>query len=383
MNFITDLLGIELFGINQRVIGIDSSNTNEPNHTVLMVLQLWENDAWANHVTLPMAFVDGKAYVNLSSFFDMGIDVPATTEFDTQTIKKCVETHQRYKITFSEYYGDVLETPQGSISVSSGAIKGGVETIRARTFGLTASFITAPANFFNQQPATKSTTREQAEFMYFFLNILQGETAIVRTDITLVFSDGTGYSYTKDSRPLERGLYRASAGFQSLDLQQYETVDKQVISYVFRIRLETNLLGVIDYHVEYDTFDWEQRYFLFENNLGGLDTLRTDGKGQETMNVKRRVLRKVETPFVEPSAHTHDIQNSYVNQRKVSTGWIDADVREWLKTFFISPNVWLYLPDTHEMIPVTISDRSASIHKDDNSLQDISFTYNFVESQAI
>lgn len=385
MNFITPTVFIRLMGINAQVFGIESDNVDVSGHRVTMDLDFFENDVWTNVLTIPIAFVGNQAYINISRFFDLDIDLPELTEFQNRVTVECSESHKLFRCIFNEYLNDI-ETPDNSLLFSNDAIKGGVETIRSRSFSLHNEYLVSP-RFFTQQPiGKKEITREQPEFMYFFLNILESQSVNLTVTISVTFSDSTGNSYTDTgNRTFDRGFYRIGAGFQQLNLSQYEDGDKQVTGYLFRVvNSDTNVeLGEMNYVVNRDTFDWEQRYFIFENNLGGLDTLRTDGKGAENIEIKRRLLRKVETPFLNASAHTHSVQNTYQSTRKVSTGWIDGDAREWLKTLFISPNVWLYLPDTNEMIPVTIGDRSAVIHQDDDSLQDISFTYNFVESQAI
>jgi len=258
------------------------------------------------------------------------------------------------------------------------------------------------------QPRTKTVTREQPEWLYYPVwDDTNADVLIHRLAVTMAFSDGTtqgvivppasspgDYSFTAEKGEL---IY-FTVGFTQMQLAEYEDDDKFILSY--KVKLNTYSIAnspdpqigtliysseEIEYLIDHQDRSWETRYFLFQNNLGGMDTICTRGKAEIKSKQNRSSRTVTETRNLAYSRHPRrENQPSSVTEVKVNIGWLNREEREWIEDLALSKNVWEIKTGvrTSEFIPIIITSENLDIHQDDDSLQSSSFTYEYAEKQA-
>ena len=394
MDIVTQPGTIDLFGINPRQLVISTDVISQQNHRIEVTLQREGATGFVDvdGAVMSSPVVNTIASFNLSKRLPFRYNLPAFS--DAYGVQFANEMSYRWKAIVKEYYG--IPPVEETMTMAIGhALFGGVGRIKARTYDFNADFL-PNGKFLTNQPAFKLVDRDHPEWLYYPLMRTDGLN--FRVNARLYFTDGTEQRVTlPNASPFhvegEKGkVYIIPAGFTQTGIGEYETADKFILSYDIFVTQHNGTAPEQDdytsatYHyvVDYDKQSWDKRYYLFRNQLGGMDTVCTRGKREDkqTANMKTRTTYWQQGTTAAASQHHVSNINS-LSQEKASqnTGWVDYDTRMWLKGLIGSGLAWEIVGT--DFVPIRITSTSTVVNKDDESLQDFEFDFEYTENEMI
>lgn len=382
----------DLFGINPRWLIVERDNPD--GHLVRMILHRWDGQEFVEVVTLSNFYGDQERITfNMSKLLDLEYDLPSTGSVTGFEYDFAINSMVKYAAILKEFDSEGNEIQQ--IAEEQFALNGGRSALENRRYDFYEDH-SQSHKFLTLQPREKPVQKNQPEWLYY--PIMEGDGLSHRVRAVLNFSDGTGdiitiapsgtleYTFEADKGK----LVWLATGFNQLGLEQYETPDKLILSYQILVTSYQNFSLVqqseqMSYKVNFEDASWEYRYFLFENNIGGMDTLCTRGKAEIKGKYDRSSRTVTETPNKAYARHPQRANRPTGKQEvKVNVGWIERPEREWLEDLMLSQNVWeiqIGQRDS-EFIPILITSDNLDIHQDDESLQSSSFTYEYAKKMA-
>jgi hypothetical protein len=127
------------------------------------------------------------------------------------------------------------------------------------------------------------------------------------------------------------------------------------------------------YTLDY-SFRENDRLFLFQNSLGGFDTIRILGDQEDTLEYDRVSVKSVlGTDFTELSHHLTQFSITELRKYKANTGWITPQASAWIRDFFLSKKVYRIMAG--KLVPVVIDSNQVVHRKDKQELFSIDFEY--------
>ncbi|MEL6843803.1 MAG: hypothetical protein AAFP02_11390, partial [Bacteroidota bacterium] len=121
------------------------------------------------------------------------------------------------------------------------------------------------------------------------------------------------------------------------------------------------------------------RYLLWENRMGGWDTIAMRGEVDVEMQTSKRSAQAINSPLDYGEAREelyYDIRSRDV--MTMHSGWMDQERLNWAKSMVNSSTVYIladdYFPQDNpngEVIPVSIDGASYPIHRDREFLRSI------------
>lgn len=392
MTIVQEPSEFDLFGINPRWVIVEREDATAKR--VKLIVSRHDGGNFVEILTLSNFYGDEEQITfNISKLLKMDYDLPNTGSISSFEFDFCEEMIKKYGLTYEELDAD---DNQLHLSTFEGyAIMGGRDVLENRRYDFYNDYI-ENRKFLTLQPREKKITKKQPEWLYY--PIMDGENLSHRVRVVLNFSDGIGEIITIEPSGSLGYTFEASkgkviwfsTGFSQLNLSQYETPDKFILSYQVSVTTHQNLTLIgqseqMSYSVHSEDASWDYRYFLFENGLGGMDTLCTRGKSQVKGKYDRSSRTVTETPNTAYSDHPRRANRpTGIQKVKVNIGWIDRPEREWIEDLQLSQNVWeIQIGQRYsEFVPILITSDNLDIHQDDESLQSASFTYEYPQRQA-
>ena len=210
----------------------------------------------------------GSVLINISSLLDR-IFEPDRPAWNATTVSQAHGMVRRYRYVISDY-GDaaLLSTQTSSPKV---ALDAGLPRPLQNNF--IASWIES-GKFLTHQPRSKPVRHWQPEFLYYACP----ETDTFRMQVELIHEDGTTTIWEPGlSAPGALGqVFIFPTGYEQLDI---ESQASDVVAWQVRMLNAADQVKSEDmrYYIESELHDLD-RYFWFQNALGGWDILRTTGK---------------------------------------------------------------------------------------------------------
>ena len=285
----------------------------------------------------------------------------------------CREYHVRY---YEQYGGELTAqqvTESGSFFILSGGISRIQEALYNRTNTSLWEKLTYNNYFLTWQPREKWITRYQTEKLFF---LLQHEIPLLVLRIAFFFKDGTGnHSYPMGSieNPTPKKVYELTVTPSVMQVPGWET--DQLDYYQVWLEDETmiRISEIRTYRIDY-TFREHVRLFLFQNSLGGFDTIPITGQMEDYLEYDRAPVHCV--PGSDYSEMNHRLNNFSVTESRVfkaNTGWITPEGAAWIRDFFLSKQVFELI--NGKPVPVVITTTQALHRKDGEELFSIDFEY--------
>ena len=212
-------------------------------------------------------------------------------------------------------------------------------------------FIGAGRRFLTWQPDAKYVRTDQPERLYFLTNFTPSPKALMLR-VRVCFADNSYDTFTamtvNDVTPMS--VYCMPVGFDELNLGTqpkvvlwYETwlsnENAEVVSEVRTFRVD---------RIAYESV----RYIVFQNSLGGYDTLRCVGSATELVTVQRQIIERFTDYDYLPTV-SDVLINSVTGERQITVNvgnWLNADYREYLEELLLSED--FYIVDGEEFIPL-------------------------------
>lgn len=206
--------------------------------------------------------------------------------------------------------------------------------------------------FLTWQPDVKMVGLDQPERLYFLTNFTPSPTRLYLR-VSVRYSDDTRETYTakQADNVSHMSVYCFPVGFSEIGLDQKS---KSVLSFQVWISNE-DLKQVSEtrtFRVDYSYYE-SVRYLIFQNSLGGFDTLRCVGSPTESVSVQRQIVERFVDYDYLPTV-SEVIINSVSGQRQVTLNvgnWINTDYREYFEELLLSED--FYIQDGEEFIPLS------------------------------
>lgn len=230
-------------------------------------------------------------------------------------------------------------------------------------------------SFLTFEPKTKRVRTDQPTYLYWLSNMSPTPQKITLR-VLVAYTDGTKEYFNKAnlSGIMAYTVYCIPVGATELGLGELE---KEVESYQVWLINENNerLTEIREYIIDY-CYVRNVKYVLYQNSLGGFDTLCMTGQTTENIKVERQLFER-EQPFGYSATFSERTINTIVGRRElvVNSGWIEKD-KLW-QYHDLMYTKYIMLVTDREYIPLVITNDSIIKNLDDDNLtsREISFEY--------
>lgn len=290
--------------------------------------------------------VEGEPVYN-SVKFNLNEFLHAQTAFEIPSYNKT--TYERaeytlfpYRIRYGEKYGTTPEVKKMTTSSVYYFLRGGLSK-QEKTYGVDflTDWVFGEKKFLTWQPRTKTITRTQHEYLYFV--VPSGVTA-VRVLVKVYYDDQTSETLNKIAATgfKARQVYKVPAGYAQISVGSGAGA-KKVLKYELWLINNSNS-AVISEVFTYKLTDkptYGEATLLFENSLGGCDTIRLTGKQYKNFSLSRVQASKISQ--VEDTVTKGELFNFNIRKRdgaSAYTGFLDSNQKNWIHDLFLSENVF-------------------------------------------
>lgn len=254
-----------------------------------------------------------------------------------------------------------------TISLNSGELTASFRAIRA---GVDRSSVDAAiflkANFLTWQPQVKKVTYSTPEYLTFYAV----SDCVVR--LKAYFNEG------EETTSEEIELYNASAGSAYTLQMEYAVIaakfDSRFPSF-YDVWVEDTVgarLTYVQRYVASDILSEREHWILFENSLGGIDTIRAYGQcdftADHTHNIA--VIDEVSTEY---SVDTERIFEK-------STGYLTPQERTWLLDFL--PSAQKYIFAGNALRPIVVTEDNTAYSEEDLP-SEYTFSYKYADATPL
>lgn len=291
----------------------------------------------------------------------MQTELPA---FEDSRVTRLLKSTIRYKVLFSEYYGEQSATKETSILT---AIKCRLnfynyplETIE--------DYVVQGKNYLSHRPEIIET--RPGEIHYLVVLALYTDTYTVK--LSALYTDGSEdtidlHTFTPVT---EYNVFAIPSGLKHLNLAKPGV---SLVSYTIWVENSSNEIAFKKVTFKVFPYNPANRCFLFGNLLGGIDTVITESQS-DSLKVERETFQKY-LPM-NYKANCYNITtfvSGYTNIFEASTGYISRKLAEVCKEMAISETV--FLVGMKSFIAVNIDKGTFDIANDKEDLQSFSFKY--------
>ena len=360
--------------------GISGQNqTLRPFFKIGLQVLLGSGDSWIliGEDIQPVSVAGITTFDIHSLFSDHVISTFQYPEATSPLIKVWPSACKEYRVRYFEQYGGDISAQGITESESFYILHGGLSSVLESFFcGKRTSFwekLTYNNFFLTWQPKEKWITRDQTEKLFF---LVQTEVALLVLRIAFFFKDGTGnHSYPMGSieNPVPKKVYEITCTPSVMQVPGFET---DLLDY-FQVWLEN---GEMDRISEVRTYRMDYRYyenvrlFLFQNSLGGYDTLRITGDQEDFLEYDRLMVETV--AGFQYTDQTHSLSNYSITENQVykaNSGWISPSASAWIRDFFLSRQIFQIIHS--RLVPIVVTSTQIRHRKDHEELFSIDFEY--------
>lgn len=360
-------------------VNANPANQGEPNYVLHADVRLEEPKGTGNYVSkLKMELepdVAGEARFQLNEALRgaMRAHVPDINETEIQRV---FNIYSRMKVFFGEKFGEDPQLQSLSESSEMMAILGGIQKEYFPDIDFFNSFLDDKNQWLTWQNKIKRVQRKQEEYLYFYVykNVF---------DLRLwtrVYYDDEEQSETWDqnfrtkAQVKEGEIYCIPVGFIHGGIQALDP-SKPVRKYDVGLwDSDGNIIGHTRTYILDETPSPYTRYFLFQNSLGGMDTLRTTGKAMKDFQGEIDIYEQI-LP-VDYSIQTGQFRKSYAsfhNEMEVSTGHLTKQAADYLQELLLSKEVYEITDGIR--VPIIIDTDSFRIFSDGDYRYYLRFNY--------
>jgi len=296
------------------------------------------------------------------------------------------EAYRKMYVRYADRYG----TPAIAESLKKSAyfymINGGSPATSLHEFQMSSGHRVCHSHIWEGSQFYKPVGTGQPDWVYFMpVSTLLN----VQISAYILYEDGTDEIYDVPTTSLidldAYKLYYFASGYLQMAIDQAPGVvaGKTVLSYQFRLNSSDHetVYCTIGYDVDYECPDWTQ-YLLFDNGLGGCESVWIHGKKESLYNVGRELFQSVRTS----SFNINEGEVSYFAETgtqgmEVSTGWHTRNYIEHLRQLFIG-ETWLIDTLNSRFVKILIETSQIKPSIDDEDLFSIQFTYRIAANDA-
>lgn len=238
--------------------------------------------------------------------------------------------------------------------------------------------LAANKNFLTNQPKEKIIGKDQIEKLYYLSwRYTSGD---LRLYVKINYNDGSVHEFLKQTFVLSEmhNVYEVIVSYAQLQIEAIAPT-KIIESYevYLRSRLADDSIPITSetrkYVVDPQTYS-EERYFIFQNSLGGFDTLRTTESFQKETNYTRHFSEILNIPAFTVKNPSIKQFSAFEEQTfKTSSGFLSRDSIEWLRDFLLSNKRYEIINGA--LFPIIITSENVIIREKDSHLYALEFEY--------
>ncbi|MDR2651287.1 MAG: hypothetical protein LBC68_03085 [Prevotellaceae bacterium] len=300
---------------------------------------------------------DGEVRVQLLTGDKTLLDETYTPDFDSLVLLDISDVVIN-ELTFTVPDADVFIQPNikksfvlkiNTVSYNFSALRCGI-----KDFGDTVTNF-LKRNFLTWQPGEKKITRNQPEFLTYHAT---------QTSSLYIFA------YYEDGLKLEISIVPMTANnVYTVNIGKIlKSLPKTLIKVEAVVLSSGNRISKYQYYL-IDPQAYSEQYFLFENSLGGMDSVRCTGE------------LKSEPEFTRESALMGDTERTFFAEKSdiktQTTDWLTRYDAAWLHDFFMSKKIYLLEIDK---LKATVIDEVTAETSSKEDLRSYEFTYRPAES---
>jgi hypothetical protein len=281
----------------------------------------------------------------------------STPDVTTAEIQTCDDLVMPFKMKLIRKNNGVIESQNDSgveYVMRAGILE---EHLREWEQQFFSDYLGANQLFLTWNPTTVILP-EQPILLYFLTNMKPTPTAL-KLRVFCYYEDGTEDDAAVSVSAIDdvqyMNVYAVPVGAKVLGLLDKT---KKVIAYkVWLVNKENEVVSKeMNYRIDYRRYR-ETRYIVFQNSLGGYDTLAITGDTLQTLNVIRQEAERYK-PYQSPASYS-EIEVSKVTGAKqitINTGWLNEAQRDWLNELTLSEAI--FIVTDRGLIPMKLIDES-------------------------
>jgi hypothetical protein len=261
---------------------------NTPNGIVLLRIEVWTNGAWkALKPLMCPPDANGMATFRIAELLHA-----YTSPFFPTAAGAVSRDLPKYRLSWAESYGIPPATTNYTTDIERFVVRGGLRTEDWNNASLLASFLSIrPGKFLSTAPNFKTVSADSLEYLYL---ILQPESVFLRLNAIVLTKAGAQVDYpniaqiTAGTAPR---LARFEAGYDRLPA--LTTPADEVYSYTLYVTDQSGLRSrdVRTYRISDEKR--EARQLLYENSLGGIDTVWMSGNFKDLSATEQADARMI------------------------------------------------------------------------------------------
>ncbi len=296
-------------------------------------------------------------------------------------IKKCQLMNQRAMVVVSEKINGIIGYTNKWPNIHF--IKAGIDK-RAYAKGQRLSDWQQKGLFLTHQPRRKVVTDYQPEWLYWCMN---AGSQHIKLNGQVEYKDGSVGNLPNTYTILNvegQDVVMYSTGFRQLGLE-LDPLAAEIKKWRVWIEQDsdgTRLSEIMEYELACCDMSQQDRYYVFENSLGGYDSLHTIGELTVGGAIEKQSAQRVLGPYAEAYDReliSFDIQHRHTFKQHIS--YKNRVEYDWILDLLRSEDVYrlgdLYPNPTVDMdwVPIDIEKGTFEHYKDRQFMQPLQFAY--------
>ncbi|TAF48685.1 MAG: hypothetical protein EAZ63_03805 [Runella slithyformis] len=234
--------------------------------------------------------------------------------------------------------------------------------------------------FLTWKPVSNKIYPDQPEFLY-FLNNLRPAPTCLKLRARVYFEDDSWQDLTikQIDIVLPMTVYCCPVGPAALGL---EALPKVVLKYeVWLSNQDTERISEVRYYTLSYAYRRQKRYVLFENSLGGFDTLAAVGSSSEKTTVQRQVSERFPALDFEPT-YAERVIERIAGEREltINTGPRTKQERDYLEEILLSKALYVVTEKAH--YPLLLTTAELAHHDEDETMIARTLVFRYANADA-
>lgn len=361
---------------------------NVPDHAtkdfLRVVCEVWVEQDYLSDAYEKIFEAEQPVDAQGNTLFDMRevLDSYLDPQLPGLTLQRQDQQFCRFYLRYFERFGDPVQSGSFTQVQENILLMGGMselEYARGNFFGL--HFAQKP--FYTWQPLEKYVATDQPEYLLFVVNSFDYTSFEVVARLVYIQDDGSETSsehviYSR-SGVSKYEPYLFPVGVSQLHLLGYSCAAQAPLDrYEIFVRSGAQIVSEIrTYILDYSIHRY-RRYFLYQNSLGGWDTLVTTGKAEQELRIETEALERFLPPDHGPlDRPTQVVSRTARPEVKISAGYQTKAMMQSLQDFLLARQIYTIEEKNKrlELTPVEVDLRSATVHDETETLQTFDFSY--------
>ena len=385
----------DITGATATLIGVGTPDVFPENYNIIcdifVTLSGESEKKVASLAAIPMKKSPWKATFQLEKVLSSFVKAQLPT-FHQTAISECTSPMCHVRLEFAEGYGNPVTYQNIDFDTEFLLLKGGVPWQEYPDAGITYP-IFASDFWRTWQPKEKKTAKLQPEYLYFYpvYSIFYAPATITaQLKGRIIYTDGTFQNVVYSTHTFNRYYeYIIPTGYNQLNIGSYnpsKVVDTWTVFLYSTTMFSSPIVisPVQTYRLASDCAKDRELFFLFENSLGGFDSLRTTTNPEIGIRINIEEFPKQTSWRYKTEEGERKVNNLSAAKRiKVSTGWVSIEYIKYLQEFLTSPQIYHCEYDNTgskpngKYLPIVINSQTFALYKNEAQLYALEFEFEY------